>query len=523
VATEPADQTNDLLKELVKLTTGLVETQKRALNVARFGPNAGAGGGGGAQQTKKAPTPEEMAQRIFDARQTWMRERGSALHQVGLQSAGSAYHRASSMAEGFQGLGLNRMGGLVQRAALPLAVASGVGSMMNTIGQVARIHHNPFATNEEKGRALFRMLPGGETTQQFFDSITGREARMQTIEKEGRQAMAQARGEQRITSVFGSLEPGQQGRGAFATSFIRQQLSGAAGAAFHPVMDRSSARGDVAFQNEMKLIPARKELLRTERELAKATSERQASEQHMKTISNKQLELSKDRARVERELTQKQNQSGPNRFRKQNELARILQEQQAYAEQQASHSQSLTGARQAEAQAKGAVGAAQAGMKRAEADVKQSAADRSMGTARTLGEMEPLQRQQGMNVLKMLQEGANPDLLPAEIKSLARQVAPAEYDKIISRHGAQTETFQAGKQAGLVGFEGDPFQLQKEADQLRREGDEGEFKAEGQAAQEVADAGRGLANTIKSYVEKMIEAVKREIENELQMGTTRHS
>ena len=29
---EPADQTNDLLKELVKLTTGLVETQKRALN-----------------------------------------------------------------------------------------------------------------------------------------------------------------------------------------------------------------------------------------------------------------------------------------------------------------------------------------------------------------------------------------------------------------------------------------------------------------------------------------------------------
>jgi hypothetical protein len=520
---EPADQTNDLLKELVKLTAGLVETQKRALNVARFGPNAGAGGGGGSQPSKKTPTAEELAQKVFDARQSWMRERGSALQQVGLTSAGSAYHRASSMAEGFQGLGMNRAAGLAQRAALPLAVASGVGSMMNTVGQAARIHHNPFATNEEKGRALFRMLPGGETMQSFVDSITGREGRMQTIEKQGRQAMAQARGEQRVMSVFGGLEPGQQGRGMLAATYAVQQNRGMAAGTFHPVMDRSSARGDVAFQNEMKLIPARKELLRTERELAKATAERQASEQHMKSLSNKQLELSKDRARVERELRQQDNQSGPNRFRKQNELARILQEQQAYGEQQASHAQSLTGARQAEAQAKGAVGAASAGMKRAEADVKQAAADRSMGTARTLGEMDPLQRQQGMNVLKMLQEGANPDLLPADMKALARQVAPAEYDKIITRHGAQTETFQAGKQAGLVGFEGDPFQLQKEADQLRREGDEGEFKAEGQAAQEVADAGRGLANTIKGYVEKMIEAVKREIENELQMGTTRHS
>jgi hypothetical protein len=524
-------KTHDLLRELVALTGKNADTLSRLLSVARFGPTAGAGGPGGGEkekERKKPPTAAELEAKAFAERQSSLRERGAALQQIGLQGAAAGYFRATQTAEGLRSLGFDRGSRIAQKAAVPLAVAGAAGAAMDKVGDVARVAHDRWSTNEQKARALARMLPGGETLQKFHDSVTGRAQRMEDVDTRAAQERATATGYGQITSFAREYNPMRLGREAVADTYGRQLGPagfgglGAAAGTFRLVTDRSTAKAEVQFQNEMKFVPYRKELLRTERDLAKASAERMAREESVTKLAKTQFDLEHKRSRLQSDI--EKGGSGPKYHAKLREHELVSRQLEMYGQQRIDAEQKAADARATESEAKGAHQKAKTALEfKGQSEVKQAAADRSMATARTLGEMDPIQRQQGLNILKMLQSGANPDLIPAEMKSLARAVAPQEYEKIITRHGSKTETFQRGKEMGLVGFEGDPFQLQKEADQLAAKGEKAEFKADAQAAGEVAKAGRELGVTITGQIRQLIEAARREIENQLRLGRSSSS
>lgn len=443
---------------------------------------------------------EQRFQSAFAAGQKALFDRAAALSMSGFGGLGHGMAGVGQLAGGLSRLGFGGLAAGLSQAALPIA-----GGMvaLNFGSQVARVFHDPFATGDQKLRALWRMLPLGETTQEWYDSLSGRVAAMELAKYRGQigQTFAQERLEKAGFSLRYQVE--QAGKSGLAEAYRSGQ------AVTLGVYDRGTAAGLTAYEDARRLLPYRQNLAKLEREMAVATKERAAAERELNNLTKRELEIKRRIEEVNRQLDR--GGSGPE-YQELFERHKILTAELKGLNQLSRQAhERVVSARAGEETARGEVEKARIALQKlGEAEKIEARADRSEASGRRLGRMNVYQRQLGLVAIRMLESGVNPDYLPEEYKQAAEAFDPESFDRIITRHGLRTAQFEARR--GMRGFEtADPFGDRMRADRLRDEVTREEYAIDTRVAGRIAEIGRETGVFIVKQIESAFAALRDEI------------
>lgn len=405
--------------------------------------------------------------------------------------------------------------GLFGRFAGPAAIGATALHTLEMASKANLIATDRHLTEAQKEREGFKQLvPFGERIMGVVDSFSGRTQEMGLVHEQARYAQAATRGR---TAQYGfelGFNPHQAGLSAYAKSFAGQMP------AIPPIYDRSSAGGEQQYRDAMRLLPLKQETLKTERELAKAASERGSAEMEQVKIARRINELKTESASIRPQLN---DGSGPDLLRKQERFKNIQEEIQQLAPMQQQTLQGAAEARSREAQARGANEKAKLREDViGRAEFFQDRADTARGTATRLGQMDPLERAQAAQAVLMAKRGYV-DALPPEYKALAAGIAPKEMEKIFENAGANSGAYKTLREAGVVdapnirGYE-KPSALQKRADELRHEAGEKEFHIDQESAEGIAKAAKENAMLIAGAIKAYNDAMRLQIFAELRIG-----
>ena len=498
------------LHDIAEATKATAEAVRQLVTMGRFGANAGGSGGGGAGSASEPlwRRADRERREQFGERQRETYQRATAYSQAGMGGIGGRMSGYAAQAQGLHSLGMGGAARMLQGAAGPLAFG---GAVLQAGAGAARIMHNSFATGDQKARSLFRMLPGGETMQGLHDSFSGRADAMARSAMYGQQEMLESRTNSRIAAMQSGSRIEQAGLSGTAGAYARGSAVTAR------VFDRGTASGEVAHADEQKLLGYRKESAKAERELAASTSRRVQTNRELVGLQSKQETLAKQLAKAE-SIADKEG-SGPGRDFALRLASAKRAEYEQTSEQLVAMRQQSKEAGRGESQARAARDVARVREDMlGRADVLEGKAERSQATAQRLGGMGMFERERGLQALKMLQGGMNPDMMPDDMKAAAQSFAPAEFSKIIQKHGEGTSQFAEGKQMGLVGFEGKASDLQREADTLRQGAGEQEYKIESRHSAEAVAMGKDFGKAVAADLRIALSEAKKEIENQLRIA-----
>lgn len=376
---------------------------------------------------------------------------------------------------------------------------------------VADSYYDPYITNEQIGRKLFRdVVPGGGEAQKVADAFSGRSAGMQQAEVRGQQQTNQFRYEQQLASYNLGFQPGQVGRES------RSGLLDNAQAVLMPNIDRTTSTGEREYRETARLLPVKRELAKADRERTVANKELTATQDQLIKIETRGLELEKRRAELQIETTRKDAGSGPQLQGKLRELEATEGAIRDNRSLSIEARQARMAASNRAAEAEGNFQQVQAQEKLGQAQNITERAERASGRAKSLGRMNPAERVQAEAYFRLVESNKdNLDLLPNEVITGAESFAPERVGKYIENRGLKSSQFRYGQQAAPeeFGAPGEtPQSLRQRANDLENQAAQQQLRAEAGIAKAGAEAGKDMAATVGRAMESLRDSFNREIE-----------
>lgn len=438
---------------------------------------------------------------------------GGTASNLGMYGTANRLGRVGAFAEGMQGLGFNRGAAMLQRAALPLAIA---GGLANAGEKVAGYAYDAYSTNSQIGRQFVRdLLPGGERAQRFVDALSGRGAGMEQAGITGQYgaAAAQARTER---MQFGlQFNPRIAAAGGTAEAFRRQS------AVAPSVFDRTTSEGERRYREEQRILPLKQAEAKAERDAASATKERVSLQSELTKISGRSNELTRERQRLERELGREENQSGVKRQNVLKQIENVNAEIGSTLSLQKGAAEGLVGARQKEAGAGGELTKARLRTRLlGEAETLEGRVETAQAAAEKLGGMTPFDRAYGLYAARIVKERGSTEGLPDDILSAAQNFAPSFVQSVARKTGAGTAEFKEGfaefgaADFGTTDIGGDSTRAQE----LRRQLAEGEFKIDAGVADKILNSFSEVGRQIGEIIEQGLQRQRSEILNVVRLG-----
>lgn len=401
------------------------------------------------------------------------------------------------------------VGSALGRYVAPIMVAH---TALETAKFSALAVHDPYITGGQIERQGFRQLaPFGGTVQDLVDAFSGRAAKMQQVDIASKRRDLENQFQDQFSRFTTSYAPRQAGREEAA-----RQAAGFGGI-YMPRTDRTTAGGEIQFQEQSKLIPVRREIARLEREAAVAVKERNAAESNFADLTRRSLGLEQTRARLTAQVRADQG-AGPERQAMLRELNDVENQLKRLAEARQQAAEAVAQSREKAGAAGAAVTKARAEEAETRAEIFESRAARSAGRAKQLGLMSPIERQQALQALELAQKYGL-DYLPPELKQQALALAPETVGKLAETQGALTPEFRRAQELAPAEF-GEkgttPEDLRQEAAKAREEAESLRVQAEQQFTSSAEAAGRDLAMQIRGMMKTFFDAMKRQIEIDIQ-------
>jgi hypothetical protein len=453
------------------------------------------------QQTAQQRREEADVRRKEAERKKLEREPGvlGGLAQAGV-FGGGADMAATAM-------GVGNLGGLAR-------VAAGVGlgyQAMRTGAAAGNIQQDPFMSQEQKNRALFRQLPFGETIQGFGDAITGRPAAFARQELRHQEAMTS------IQAGFGTMDWRRQQNirqaelderaRQFQTPVGRPILEG------DRISDKTIREGGPAMRDMQRRVEGERQQQRAFVETQAATAAREQAEREFKRTQDETKEAEEHKKKLEKDVPEK----GPERQRRLDQIKEQESRIQGLGEQAKGAAQTAAEAKAREEQARAKEKLVGASRARVEADVLEEKAATSAAGAQKLGAMNPFERANALENLKLLQAHGPEALSPQQVAS-AQALAPQTVGKLLEKHGTQTPEFKELQKAAPDDFAGDPGDLRKRAQEERDKAAKAELDAEGDIAKSAAEEGKKLGRRVADAITQVVAAAIRQLELDLRRG-----
>lgn len=385
------------------------------------------------------------------------------------------------------------------------------GAVVNAAASIARAGYDQYSTGGQKARQLFRdIVPFGSRIQGVTDSFSGRASAFEAerLRSDKQSAMNDIAG--RTQSTMLGLNPQLAENAARSSAFGGQSAITLTG------MSRSTGGGELAFQQETRRLPIRREIAKAERELAAATASRMSSEQELLKIEAKGNSLKAERAKLRKALGLDTG-SGVEREQITNRIsaANSAIEANVALNQQAANQ--VFEAKKREAQGRGNLGANKAALKETQAaDLEERAANMA-GLQSTIGMMNPFDRARAVDANKrLISAGGDTTRLSQEDVQLALSTGGSSASKLIETAGGRTR--EAGQIQGLYGDTfgtGTAESQRQSAQQIRAEAEQERFKAEAGVAKEFVNAGARMAEIVAKNMLDLLNAFQSELVNKL--------
>lgn len=221
---------------------------------------------------------------------------GGLLGQAGLGAGVSTFGNITALGEAAKLSGYSGAGGVIGKAALPLALAAGGLEMGKT---ASRLSQDEYLTDAQRERGFVRSNIVGRYISDTFDTFSGRARGMERAEEQ-----RTLRGE--MTGVQVQRQEFLQGIGNRRGQAVAA-MRGAEGlkGTFRGSTQRDSVESRLAYEQESRLLPLRKQTARAEQEYATAkyaAMNAQTTINKLETEGNslaeKRIQLSKRRDQV---------------------------------------------------------------------------------------------------------------------------------------------------------------------------------------------------------------------------------
>lgn len=324
---------------------------------------------------------------------------------------------------------LEKLGGLgsAARAAGAGAALAASFKFAQFTSEFAKTSDNPFLSQGERERSFTRMIRGGETLQDFNDTLTQRQSRMLQSEFQGQslEARSAIQARQRET-VFG-YQSQQSEANARAAG-----LRGAGLAAFNPG-DRSNVRGEQLYKEELALVGLREKALRANRESAVARKVEEESASRLMGYERQTAEYNRQKGEL---FAKYQAAEGPEKALLAGRIGAVdisLTNSNGLARQEA---QRLIEARQRVAGADRANAEASLDVRRGQLSILEGRESTAAGQAANLASLGMAGRMQGKFALQFLQNQGT-DFASPEIISAAQAYAPETTRKLLENAGGK--------------------------------------------------------------------------------------
>jgi hypothetical protein len=377
------------------------------------------------------------------------------------------------------------------------------------IGNVGGILRDPFTTNTQTARSLFRQLPLGETLQGAYDSLSGRKANMALEDFRFQQAQAGIPGELREIGYGATSRAQQAGLAARAAGLARSS----------PILEgysnRSTALGQREFEEKQRLLPIQRDIARAEVEASAASAERVQAAKELQGIERRSREEAERRVGLERRLAD--TGGGVDRQRVLNEIAESQRRTTGLAELKSAAAERSGAAARAAAEAAYGVGRGRVQSSLAQAGILEGRAASAASGAARLGAMDPFERSNALYSLDLLKR-YGPDMLSPEQKSAAASLAPQTANKIFEQRGAAAGEFQQLQRIAPADFAGNPDDLRRRAGELRDDAAKSQLELDRSLADASVSAASEIAKAVTEAMRLISAETVRQIKTELLRG-----
>jgi hypothetical protein len=447
---------------------------------------------------------------------------------VGSIGSGISNLAQSGMFGSTAGMVAGRMSSGLMGAAAGIGLAAFAGQQLaQQATQAINTYNDPYLNTAQKGRALARQLPFGETAQGFFDAYDGRKAFFANQSEAYQRERAVVSGRSELRSFDMSYNPQQfaqeeRARGLRAAKPITEGY-----------IDRSTVEGEKQFRDRQRILPIEKEIAKAERETAVAAERRLKSQKEMDKLYREEVELrdtiSKAEARGsgrDREslLTKAQVSLLGRRGEEESDYRKVARDLDLISTsredlkdvvaKRREAARSVSEATAAEAESRYRLGMTGVGRLRSDAESLENKAALAAGGAQRLGGMDRFARAGAVQSLELLQK-FGPDYLDPSQLAQAQSLAPQTVAKILEKQGAGSAEFNRLRELAPVDYAGDPETLRREASEKRDEASRKELDLEATMAETTASAGRELGRAVADSIRDVVNEAIKTIKNEL--------
>jgi hypothetical protein len=215
------------------------------------------------------------------------------LGQAGLGAGVSTFGNITALGEAAKMSGFAGAGSAISRAAVPLAVGA---SLLEGGKAAATVLNDEYLTDEQRSRGFVRSNAVGRYISDTADTFSGRARAMQRVEEQ-RELRGQVRGieiersqfrqsiDQRQAEVSAGIRGGQALRGVFRGS-----------------TERGTVEGRVAYEQESRLLPLRKQTAKAEQEYATAKYSAMNAQTNLNKLETEGEKLAENRLRLQKQL-----------------------------------------------------------------------------------------------------------------------------------------------------------------------------------------------------------------------------
>jgi len=278
------------------------------------------------------------------------------------------------------------------------------------------------------------------------------------------------------------------------------------------IYNRGTTSGRLQYEDAQRQLPYRQATAKAERDMAASTAQRLAAQKELNRLEGTENQLRSKLVQVEKELGE--GGSGVDRQVLHETHKVITSQLEGYNSQVRQAKQAVVSAIRGESQAGGELGKAKMREKLlGQADMLQSRGMEQQATAGRLGGMDPLNRQQAFDAMKMLKDNPNNfDAMPPELKALAQQAFPAEFATIQEETGRKSSVNAQATAAGFRGA-GDYVKTFKEEDTLRQQAGKEEYGIESKTSRELEKAGADLGDVIVKAMLRGLSTAQSKVKN----------
>lgn len=430
------------------------------------------------------------------------------LNKLGMGGIANRMGTIQGYGEALGELGFSRLGGMLARPGVAGVAAAGL-ALTDMSAKVAASASDTYLTQGQFGRAAFRdVVPFGKHLQGWADAFGGRAAAMERQDVASQMRRAELTGTNR-TEAF-NLQHHPQYAGMVERS---NQLSRA-----DPVVmgriDQTTGAGRIAFQEESRMLPLRREFAKLQREEAVATKERVGAEREMFLLQSKEAELVR-KARAAQKALDRDEGGGEGRQRLIREASDATEAVKLNAELLIQARQNVTGAVGREGAATAATAAGRAGLLEGQAANRDARASRIQSAAEQFGMMDPFERAFAADSVSTAQKYGL-DALTPEQKGAAARAAPQTIAALAERSGTANTDFRRLQSYAPDELGGGTAQENRDrATELRAEAERFRIRGEAEAARQTEASGRDLGGFVAREVKKLVEAAKAEFMHQL--------